>query len=226
MKEITTTLRIRHNPLARPELDKTPFFVKDPKQNRGSWHKCFNNDNRKTVLELGCGRGELVAPLAINNSDTNYIAIDIKSEMLYLAKLTIEKYFEQAGRNIDNVLIFSCEICCIQDIFSNQDRIDNIYINFCNPWPKTTHKKRRLTHYRQLMKYREFLKDEGTIYFKTDDLPLFEESLVYFEQAGFDLVEVDYNCLPNDSYPMSEHERNFREQGLKINYLKAVKKPI
>ena len=31
-----------------------------------------------------------------------------------------------------------------------------IYINFCNPWPKGQHRKKRLTHTRQLEKYKTF----------------------------------------------------------------------
>ncbi len=216
-------MRIRHNPLARPELDKTAFFIKDPTELRGRWNEVFNNKNKKTALELGCGKGELVAPLALANPDTNYIAIDIKSEMLYLAKLTIENQFQNKQRPIDNVVIFSYEICRIQDIFSNNDSIDTIYINFCNPWPKNQHKKRRLTHFRQLNKYREFLKESGIIYFKTDDKPLFEESFEYFEKAGFEIIIKDYDAPFDPQHPMSEHEKNFREKGLPIHFIKAKK---
>ena len=41
----------------------------------------------------------------------------------------------------------------ILDVFDENDRIDRIYINFCNPWPRGKHKKRRLTHTRQLEHY-------------------------------------------------------------------------
>lgn len=63
----------------------------------------------------------------------------------------------------------------IDSVFSKEDGIERIYINFCNPWPKSKHKKRRLTHYRQLIKYKEFL--NGEIWFKTDDDDLFAESV-------------------------------------------------
>ena len=44
---------------------------------------------------------------------------------------------------------------------------DSIYINFCNPWSKNaSSNKHRLTYPRQLIQYREFLKDGGEIYFK------------------------------------------------------------
>ena len=69
----------------------------------------------------------------------------------------------------------------ILDVFSKEDKIDRIYINFCNPWPRPRHRKKRLTHTRQLEKYKEFLKTSGEIYFKTDDDPLFESSLIYLE---------------------------------------------
>ncbi len=40
------------------------------------------------------------------------------------------------------------EIALIDTILDSNDKIERIYINFCNPWPKDRHKKRRLTHTR------------------------------------------------------------------------------
>ena len=47
----------------------------------------------------------------------------------------------------------------ILNILDKKDGIERIYINFCNPWPRGKHRKKRLTHTRQLEKYREFLKE-------------------------------------------------------------------
>lgn len=58
-------------------------------------------------------------------------------------------------------------------------KLDRIYLNFSNPWPKERHKKRRLTHPRQLMQYIKILKEEGDIFFKTDDINFFEDSVLY-----------------------------------------------
>lgn len=54
---------------------------------------------------------------------------------------------------------------------------------------KRKHHKKRLTHTRQLEKYKEFLSKGGEIYFKTDDDNLFLDSLNYFEEAGFEIVK-------------------------------------
>lgn len=105
---------------------------------------------------------------------------------------------------------------------SKEDTVDRIYINFCNPWPKPKHKKKRLTHTKQLMLYREFLKDGGEIYFKTDDDELFNESLKYFEEAGFEVLVKTYDLHNENIFANNietEHEKMFSEEGKKIKAL-------
>ena len=112
----------------------------------------------------------------------------------------------------------------ILDYFSNEDIIERIYINFCNPWPRTKHKKRRLTHTRQLEHYKTFLdKQNGEIYFKTDDDELFNESIEYFESTGFKIVAKTYDLHNEMIFEdiRTEHEQMFSEQGIKIKALIA-----
>lgn len=177
-------MRMRKKPWARPELEGCDFFVINPKEYKGKWKEFFGND-KPIYLELGCGKGTFMAVHASENPDINYIAIDIKDEVLGLAKRNIEKAYEEKNRKTDNVKLMAQEIGLISEILSEEDVVSRIYINFCNPWPKEKHKKRRLTHMRQLEQYKTFLKSEGEIYFKTDDDELFEESLEYFNEAGF-----------------------------------------
>ena len=65
---------------------------------------------------------------------------------------------EYEGRKVENLLIVAQNIEQILDIMDEKDMIDRLYINFCNPWPRPKHKKKRLTHTRQLEKYRDILK--------------------------------------------------------------------
>ena len=53
----------------------------------------------------------------------------------------------------------------ILDTFESSDIGDRIYINFCNPWPRAKHKKRRLTHISQLQHYKTFLNEENLLFF-------------------------------------------------------------
>ena len=75
------------------------------------------------------------------------------------------------------------------------------------------------------MNYRKFLKDDAEIHFKTDDDELFEESLEYFRDCGFSVKYITYD-LHNSGYEpniMTEHEKMFSDEGIKIKFLIAVK---
>ena len=85
--------------------------------------------------------------------------------MLGLSKRNIE---EKLGKNPENILLIRANAERIFEIFGEKDKIDRIYINFCNPWPKVKHNKRRLTHPRQLENYKTFLKENREIYFKEE----------------------------------------------------------
>ncbi|MGN0614046.1 MAG: tRNA (guanosine(46)-N7)-methyltransferase TrmB [Porcipelethomonas sp.] len=214
-------MRIRCKPWAKPELEACDFCINEPEKLRGNWENEFP-DKAPIHLELGCGKGGFISQAAPDNTGINYIAVDIKNEMLVLAKRKLEQAYSERNIPMDNVRIFIKNIEQIDSVFDENDPVERIYINFCNPWPKSKHKKRRLTHYRQLMKYKTFLK--GEIHFKTDDDQLFEESFEYFEQAGFEIVYQTYDLHSSDysgkSYE-TEHEKMFTDEGKKIKFLIA-----
>lgn len=219
-------MRLRKKPWARPELEACNFFVQNPKEYKGKWSSSFKNEGIM-YLELGCGKGNFVSVHGARNKDKNYIAIDIKDEILVLAKRNIERVYKENNEILDNVKLMAQEIGLINDILGEEDKIDRIYINFCNPWPKEKHKKRRLTHTRQLENYKKFLVNNGEIWFKTDDDNLFEESLEYFKESGFDVIYKTYD-LHNSEYDKdnirTEHENMFTEKGIKIKFLIAKRK--
>lgn len=213
-------MRMRRKPWARPELESCHFFIQKPSEYRGRWKEFFKNDN-PIYLELGCGKGTFMAVHGAENPNINYIAIDIKDEVLVLAKRNIEKAYEEKKHELNNVALMSQEIALIDDMLSKEDTVDRIYINFCNPWPKDRHKKRRLTHTRQLEKYKTFLRKEGEIWFKTDDDELFEESLGYFKDCNLEIKYVTYD-LHNSGFEgnvVTEHEEMFTKQGIKTKFL-------
>ena len=108
-------------------------------------------------------------------------------------------------------------------------QVQRIYINFCNPWNrKLAHKKHRLTHTRQLALYRRMLADGGEVYFKTDDEGLFNDSLAYFPEAGFEITWQTRDLHADEPAwnIRTEHEAMFTEQGIKTKALIARKLPL
>ncbi len=202
-------MRIRKKKWAEPELSVCDFFVKDPEAHAGSWRHAFKKE-QPLVLEIGCGKGGFAGQYALQNPDKNIIALDIKIDMLGVGRRTIVRLFEEAGKGdaIDNLLLV------------------NYNINFCNPWPRPKHKKRRLTYYKKLEMYKRFLQPEAEIRFKTDDDELFEESLEYFAQSGYEILYLtrDLHASGFAENIETEHEKMFTEEGKKIKFLIARQK--
>ncbi len=205
-------MRLRKKWWARPEMEKDEKSIMDPFPLKGKWQEHFGNDNPIHV-ELGCGKGQFISTLAKENPDINYIAIDLKDEVLVFVLRKINEM------GLTNVRIIPVFIERIDEIFS-EDEISKIYINFCNPWPKVSHHKRRLTHPRFLTKYKTFIKKGTEVWFKTDDDDLFESSLEYFKDEGFEELYRTWDLLDSDfeGNVMTEYEEKFSSFGMKIKF--------
>lgn len=220
-------MRIRYKKWARPELESSKFYIDNPEEMKGKWKEFFKNPKNPIHLELGCGKGQFISSLASSNPNINYIAIDLVDAMLGLTKRNIEQVYKEKNLETDNVVLTRFDIERILMILEEKDNIERIYINFCNPWPKGKHRKKRLTHTRQLEKYKQFLVTNGEIYFKTDDDDLFNSSLIYFEESGYEIISKTYNLHNEPIFEKNietEHEKMFSEQGIKIKALIAKKK--
>ncbi len=172
-------------------------------------------------LEIGCGKGAFISGLSKKFPSDRLLALELASDVMLMA-------MEKCDReNCDNVKFYRCD-ATIVDTLLPPHSVDVIYLNFSDPWPKARTAKRRLTAVPFLEKYKKILKTDGKIFFKTDNLPLFEFSLEQFESAGYDLINV---CYDLHNSPMmkdnieTEYERNFSEKGFAINYLEAIPKP-
>ena len=212
-------MRIRYKKWARPELEASKFYEDNPEEWKGKWKEHFTKTSNPIHLELGCGKGQFISKLAVENQNTNYIAIDLVDAMLGLAKRNIENTYKEENIEPENVIITRFDIERINLILDEKDNIERIYINFCNPWPKGKHRKKRLTHSKQLEKYKQFLQPNAEIYFKTDDDGLFESSLIYLEESGFKVVSKTYDLHKKPIFKNNietEHEKMFTEQGIKI----------
>lgn len=220
-------MRIRLKKWARPELEESEFYIDNPEEYKGKWKTLFKNNN-PIHIELGCGKGSFISSLASKNTNINYIAIDLVDAMLGLAKRNIETTYKNKNKQINNVYITRYDIERILNIFDKDDEIERIYINFCNPWPRGKHHKKRLTHTRQLDKYKTFLINGGKIYFKTDDDNLFNDTLTYLKDSEFILEKLTYDLADEEDFwkeenIVTEHEKMFSEQGIKIKALIAEK---
>lgn len=168
-------------------------------------------------IEIGCGKGSFIAEEAKRNHDVAFIAVEKVRDVIIFA---MEKV---AAAELTNVR-FLCADAEKLDLLFPAGTFERIYINFCDPWPKARHAKRRLTYRKFLEKFKPLLAENGAIAFKTDNRALFDFSLEEFPAAGFTLRDVTFDLHASEwaeENIMTEYEKNFSEKGFKINRLVA-----
>ncbi len=218
-------MRIRNNPRALEiirQYDETVLFR--PEKNKGNWSRLFpkkigNEAGTPIHVELGMGRGKFISEMGSQNRSIGFIGIDLRHEIILCALRNV------MDKGLSNVLLLPYNILDIESIFEVSE-VDCFYINFCDPWPKVRHSKRRLTHRLFLEKYKKLLREGGRIEFKTDCRELFDFSINEFRESGFEIVDLTYD-LHGEEYPdniTTEYEEKFIDKGIKINKLEAVKK--
>lgn len=217
-------MRMRKKAWARPELAACPYFVQDPRGYRGHWQDFFAR-RQPLHLELGCGKGVFLAQIAPVCPQVNFIGVDLSPDVLGVARRNLQEHYAQAGRPADNIALTAFDIERILEMMDQQDTVERIYIHFCNPWPKMRHHKKRLTHTRQLALYQTFLQDGGELHFKTDDSGLYQSTLRYLRESGFEILWQTTDLYENGVVPqdnlVTEHELRFTAQGIAIKAIVA-----
>lgn len=201
-------MRLRNVTGSREMIAENDFVIHNPEEKKGSWREVFGNDN-PIHIEVGMGKGKFLTELAQLNPNINYIGIEKYSSVLIRA---VEKR-EQI--ELSNLFFIRMDAEDINDVFA-EGEIDQIYLNFSDPWPKDRHAKRRLTSHQFLHRYDQFLKRDGVIIFKTDNKALFDFSLEEVPVAGWKLENYTYDLHHseyNEGNVMTEYEEKFSSMG-------------
>ena len=210
-------MRIRKKPNLIPRMERCAHVqVFEPEQLKGQW-KSISGGRKELHVELGCGKGRFTANTAEANPDVFLVAIEKVPDAMVGA---MERACEMG---LENVRFMDRDVVKLPEIFENGEA-DRVYINFCDPWPKSRDAKYRLTAPDFLRKYADILPLWGQIHFKTDNTPLFTWSLEQFEAEGWQLSEVTNDLHANGPVGiMTDYEAKFYAEGMTINRLVATK---
>lgn len=175
----------------------------------------FENNN-PVCLEIGMGKGQFILNMALNNPNVNYIGVEKYSSVASIAIKKINEY------KPSNLKVLIGDIASIEDLLDK--KIDTIYLNFSDPWPKDRHAKRRLTSINYLQIYDQLFKDKPHIIQKTDNDLLFQFSLEEYKKYGYHINNISYD-LHSENIPniMTEYEEKFSNMGIKIKYVDVSK---
>ena len=201
-------MRLRKKPHTDEKLQNFADFV-----TRGDVEPIQKDSARELHVELGTGKGEFITQIAERYPQINFIGLEVEATCVLAAARKVRE------KNLSNVRLIVFDVENITEIFSEHE-VDRLYINFCDPWPKKRHAKRRLTNEKFLERYKKILKVGGEIYFKTDNCGLFDYSLEQFALTGFEVRDVTFDLHANEPPEniRTEYENKFSEQGVPINF--------
>ena len=201
-------MRLRKKPHTDEKLKQFADFV-----TVGDVQPIIKNSTREIYVELGTGKGDFITQIAERNPQINFIGLEVEATCVLAAARKVREH------NLSNVRLIVFDVANIAELFAEHE-VDRLYINFCDPWPKKRHAKRRLTHEKFLELYKKILKRGGEIFFKTDNRGLFDYSLEQFALAGLEVRDVT-NDLHAEEPPdniRTEYENKFSAAGVPINF--------
>lgn len=208
-------MRLKNIKGASERILEGKYFINNPNEYKGKWHKLFNNNN-PIYIEIGMGKGNFIIKNAIENPNINYIGIEMYDSVILRA---VEKTNEL---ELNNLYLTRTDARLIEDVFDKE--IDLIYLNFSDPWPKERHAKRRLTSPRFLARYDNIFRGDNHIIMKTDNLDLFNYSVDSLKEYGYTINEISNDLhKEKDNIITTEYEDKFTSKGMKINYFAASK---
>lgn len=210
-------MRLRRKPWAVPTIEQSPIGILQPQQYKGKWQSFFAK-SAPLHVELGTGKGRFITSCARTYPNINFLGIEMKPEALVQALPQAEDILHQG-----NLGLILNNIQYLLDIFGEHE-VDRLYINFCDPWPKKAHAKRRLTHRNYLQMYRHILSPQAEIHFKTDNKDLFEFSVNEMAANGFRIKRIwlDLHHSDYEGNIMTEYEEKFSKLGMPIYRLEAI----
>ena len=201
-------MRLRHVKNAFEDLaNDTKYFVLNPKDYHGKQALEVFKNNDPIHIEIGCGKGQFMMGLAKHFPDINFIAIEKYDSVLVRC---LEKVSQDDIPNLKLVLL---DALVLKEVF-DKGEVEEIYLNFSDPWPKTRHAKRRLTSYIYLDIYRNILASDGAIIQKTDNRSLFESSLESLSQNDWYLTNISLDLHKTDLFNITtEYEDKWSPKG-------------
>lgn len=203
--------------LIAPERDIVNVKIAIENKKYFDYNQMFSNDN-PIELEIGCGKGGFIIEKAVKNPNVNFIAVEMLENIIVMACESAK------ALGLKNLKFVNSGAEYLPRYIKEQS-IDNIYLNFSPPYPKDGYESRRLSSDRYVKSYKEFLKSGGAIYQKTDDKGFFDYSYNKFIEHGFAVEDISesLNCLNSENI-QTEYEKKFKELGMQVYGLIAVKK--
>lgn len=182
------------------------------------WKQVFGN-TAPVAIEIGFGKGGFLLSIAVQQPMVNFIGIE-----------SSRKYYRKGSRKVQraklcNIKLVWGEAYHFLKRYVPDNSLQNLYINFPDPWPKRRHAKRRLLKPEFVTMLARKLETRGQVEIVTD-----------VEEYSTQMQEVfrPYECYEMLAYQTSNHhgpvrpcqsdyEAMFLKEDKTIHYLTYLK---
>lgn len=175
-------------------------------------------------IEICSGNGDWIIEKALSQENKNWIAVEKRFDRMRKIWAKIKNH------NLSNLVGVLGEGFTFSSHYIKSATIDEVFINFPDPWPKKKHGKHRLMKASFIDQLARILKEEGTVSFVTDDAPYLESTIgLFLQNPCFKEVFVAPHYITAfENYGVSWFEKLWREKGKQIHYtqFKKVKCPL
>ena len=176
------------------------------------------NFSHSYSLEIGSGKGQFLVDMAKKFPDMYFIGVERNTTC---AGITAKKLVESPEIENAKLIYDNADVVLLN---LKDESVDNIFLNFSDPWPKKRHWKRRLSAPSYLDNYYRILKKGGKLIIKTDNVDLWAFTKEMMEESKFILISItdDYNER-DDFDAETEYEKSFRDEGIEIHRMVVQK---
>ncbi len=187
---------------------------------KGNWSKNLFKNTNDLYLEIGSGSANFTSTLANLNPNNNYLGVEIRFKRLIQAAKKAEKL------SLKNLVFLKKMVNRLTE-FIGENELSGLYINFPDPWEGEEHK--RILSEKLLEDLDIVLKKNGKIFFKTDHLNYYLDTLELIKNSN------NYNIIYNtdDLYSTNLVEHNIKTEfehlflskhNMNIKYIEIIKK--
>lgn len=135
----------------------------------------FGNDH-PVLIEYCSGNGDWIVDKALQNPQFNWIAVEMQFDRVR------KIWSKMKNSGIDNLLIISGEALTFSRFYLPPASIDEVFVNFPDPWPKRSHAKHRLIQRPFIDECARVVKEGGNATLVTDDKDYSEQMIAEMTQ--------------------------------------------
>ncbi|MFZ0391865.1 MAG: tRNA (guanosine(46)-N7)-methyltransferase TrmB, partial [Calditrichia bacterium] len=181
------------------------------------WNELFSR-SAPLALEIGCGNGEFLCDWAEAQPLWNFVGIEISLESAERIQQNIHR------RRLNNVRVIRDDAAFVVRELFPEESLQQIMMNFPDPWPKTKHRSRRLMR-PVFIRTLSAAISRGGIYELITDQEWYarDAARLFRESAVFQVEPIEQN----PQRPVTtKYERKWRKAGRSIFRLRAIKQEI